>query len=170
MPHGGGRRRDPLHQSPRRVHLRNRAVCGVANARNSDGYCCALRLAAHPDPQRTLSARFVQRVPDGICTRRASSLHRVLALFDALHNPRETPNAPGQGRSYIAATQRGAKVFPDEGTEETTRKPTTKISTQRGAQNFQSAGDPSAFFCPCGSTARGGLSSSSTHADEAQAL
>jgi hypothetical protein len=46
--------RDPLHESPRRVHLRSRAVCFVANARNSGGYCCALRLAVHPDPQRTL--------------------------------------------------------------------------------------------------------------------
>jgi len=27
-----------------------------------DGYCCAFRLASHPDPQRTLSARFVQSI------------------------------------------------------------------------------------------------------------
>ncbi len=36
---------DPLHESPRRVHLRNRAVCRVANTRNSYGYCCVMRYA-----------------------------------------------------------------------------------------------------------------------------
>ena len=51
------RPREPLHESPRRVHLRSRAVCRVANARNSYGYCCVFRLAAHPDPQRTLGLR-----------------------------------------------------------------------------------------------------------------
>ena len=45
------------------MHLRSRAVCVVANTRNSDGYCCVLRLAPHPDPQRTLAARFVQKIP-----------------------------------------------------------------------------------------------------------
>ena len=54
--------RNPLHKSPRRVHLRPRAVFVVANTRNSYGSCCVLRLAAHPDPQRTLAARFVQRI------------------------------------------------------------------------------------------------------------
>ena len=49
-----------LHKSPRRVHLRSRVVCGVANTRNSYGYCCFLRLAAHPVPQRPLAAPFVQ--------------------------------------------------------------------------------------------------------------
>jgi len=55
----------PLHKSPRRVHLRSRAVCVVANVRNSYGYnyCCALRPAAHPDPQCTLANRFGQRLP-----------------------------------------------------------------------------------------------------------
>gem|GEM_PF-2649211 len=55
--------RDPLHESSRRVHLRSRVVCCVANPRNSTCYCCVLRLAAPPDPQRTLSARFVQSIP-----------------------------------------------------------------------------------------------------------
>ncbi|MFP5446067.1 MAG: hypothetical protein ACLGIY_21220, partial [Betaproteobacteria bacterium] len=32
-------------------------------SQNSYGYCCVLRLAAHHDPQRTLAARFVQRIP-----------------------------------------------------------------------------------------------------------
>src|SRR3989344_4827201 len=54
---------DPLHESPHRVHLRTRVVCGVAKPRNSYSYCCVLRLAAPPDPQRTLTARFVQRIP-----------------------------------------------------------------------------------------------------------
>ena len=52
--------REALHESPRRVHLRTRAVCRVANPRDSWGYRCSLRLAAHPDPQRPLAARFVQ--------------------------------------------------------------------------------------------------------------
>lgn len=55
--------RDPLHESSRRGHLRLRAVCLVANARRSYGYCCACRLAVHPDQQRPVTARFVQRIP-----------------------------------------------------------------------------------------------------------
>jgi len=42
------------------------AVCGVANPRNSFGYSCGLRLASHPDPQRTLAARVLQSVPRGM--------------------------------------------------------------------------------------------------------
>ncbi|MFA7668638.1 MAG: hypothetical protein WCX93_04750, partial [Burkholderiaceae bacterium] len=45
------------------AHLWNRAICFVANARDSYGYHCALRLASHADPQRPLSARLDQRVP-----------------------------------------------------------------------------------------------------------
>ena len=37
------------------------AICGVANARNSYGYCCALRLAAHPKPGRIASRGLLQR-------------------------------------------------------------------------------------------------------------
>jgi hypothetical protein len=37
------------------------AVCGVANARHSYGYGCALRLAAHPKPRRADSLRIIQR-------------------------------------------------------------------------------------------------------------
>jgi len=57
------------------------ALCGVANARNSCGYCCALRLAAHPDPQRTLSAQFVQRIPGDMRTAQNTffALTRALA-------------------------------------------------------------------------------------------
>ena len=62
--------RDALHESPRRVHLRARAVCGVANPRNSSDYCCGLRLAAHPDPQRTLTARFVKSIPSKLVQHR----------------------------------------------------------------------------------------------------
>ena len=58
------RPREALHESPRRVHLRTRAVCRVANPRDSWGYRCGLRLAAHPDPQRPLAARFVQSFPN----------------------------------------------------------------------------------------------------------
>ena len=58
-----GLARDAVHDSSRRVHLRAQAACRVANTRNSYGYCCVLRLAAHPDPQSTLAARFVQRIP-----------------------------------------------------------------------------------------------------------
>ena len=35
---------------------RARAACSVSNTRNSYGYCCVLRLAAHPDPQRSRTA------------------------------------------------------------------------------------------------------------------
>ncbi|NYT25692.1 GntR family transcriptional regulator [Alcaligenaceae bacterium] len=52
--------KEALNKSPRRMHLWIRAVCFVANARDSDGYHCALRLASHPDPQCLLSARLVQ--------------------------------------------------------------------------------------------------------------
>jgi len=48
-----------MHNRSRRWHLRTRAVCVVANPRNSDGYCCGLRLAAHPDPQRQLTAQVM---------------------------------------------------------------------------------------------------------------
>jgi hypothetical protein len=58
--------KDALHKSPRRVHLRTRAVCGVANPRHSYGYGCGLRLAAHPDPQRPLAARLMQSIPNGL--------------------------------------------------------------------------------------------------------
>jgi len=54
--------KDGLNKSPRRVHLRSRSVCGVANPRHSDGYGCGLRLASHPDPQRTLTARLIQAI------------------------------------------------------------------------------------------------------------
>jgi len=53
-------------------------ICGLgrsaaqANTRNGCGYgCgygCVFRLAAHPDPQRTLAARFVQKVSTGTKT------------------------------------------------------------------------------------------------------
>jgi 4-oxalocrotonate tautomerase len=55
--------KDALHKSPRRVYLRTRAVCGVANPRHSVGYGCGLRLAAHPDPQHPLTARLMQGIP-----------------------------------------------------------------------------------------------------------
>ena len=59
---------DPLHKSLRRVHLRSRAVCGVANTRNSYGYCCVNFSSSAPcSPSRsaahTWPARFVQRIP-----------------------------------------------------------------------------------------------------------
>jgi antirestriction protein ArdC len=57
--------KDALHKSPRRVHLRTRAVCGVANPRHSYGY--GLRLASHPDPQRPLTARLMQSIPSRPC-------------------------------------------------------------------------------------------------------
>jgi len=52
--------RDTLQNPSRRVHLRTRAVCFVANPRNSFGYSEDLRLAFHPDPR---AARF----PRGFC-------------------------------------------------------------------------------------------------------
>ncbi len=55
--------REALNKSPRRVHLRIRAACRVANPRDSIGYHCGLRLAFHPDPQRPLTARLVQSFP-----------------------------------------------------------------------------------------------------------
>jgi hypothetical protein len=54
--------KDALHKLPRRVHLRTRAVCRVANPRHSVGYGCGLRLAFHPDPQRTFTARLMQSI------------------------------------------------------------------------------------------------------------
>ena len=45
------------------MHLWIRAFCFVANARDSYGYHCALRLASHPDPPCLLSARLVQSFP-----------------------------------------------------------------------------------------------------------
>ena len=68
------------------MNLRPRAVCGVANARNSYGYCCALRLAAHPDPQSTLSAQFVQRIP--------SELYIVRLSNGVRKNTHATPKEP----------------------------------------------------------------------------
>ena len=55
--------KEPLHNLLRRGHLRSRAVCGVANPRDSYGYRCGLRLASHPDPQRLLTARGCAEVP-----------------------------------------------------------------------------------------------------------
>ena len=52
------------------MHLRFWAVCGVAKTRNSHGYCRVVRLAAHPDPQRTLTARCAQRTPGRTAGRR----------------------------------------------------------------------------------------------------
>jgi len=58
LPQNGLQRvKDTLNNPPRRVHLRIRAVCGVANPRHSDGYGCGLRLASHPDAQRPLTAQ-----------------------------------------------------------------------------------------------------------------
>jgi len=42
------------------MHPRIRAPCCVANARDSTGYRCALRLALHPEPWRLLTARIIQ--------------------------------------------------------------------------------------------------------------
>ncbi len=95
--------REPLHESPRRVHLRTRAVCGVANARNSCGYCCALRLAAHPDPQRTLSAQFVQRIP------RAYPSSASSYIFNSI-NP--APGSPWAPRQPAGGAARGAATSP----------------------------------------------------------
>lgn len=55
--------REPLHNLLRRRHLRSRAVCCVANPRDSCSYRCGLRLASHPDPQRLLAARGYAEVP-----------------------------------------------------------------------------------------------------------
>ena len=68
-----------MHESPRRVHLRPRAVCGVAHARSSYGYRCVLRLAAHRDTQRTFAARFAQGIPRYaiICRDLGHELRRV---------------------------------------------------------------------------------------------
>jgi len=54
--------KDARNNSPRRLHPRNRAVCCVANARDSYGYHCALRLASHPDPGRRLTVRVIQSI------------------------------------------------------------------------------------------------------------
>jgi hypothetical protein len=51
----------PLNKCLRRLHLPVRAFCGVANPRDSYGYHCGLRLAVHPERQRILSARLIQR-------------------------------------------------------------------------------------------------------------
>ncbi|MCL2871528.1 MAG: transglutaminase-like domain-containing protein [Betaproteobacteria bacterium] len=56
---------DALNKSPRRVHLRHRAVCGVATLAHRPAMRCAPRLASHPDPQRPLTARSVHRIPRG---------------------------------------------------------------------------------------------------------
>jgi len=66
------------------VHLRARAVCRVANPRHSYRYGCGLRLAAHPDPQRTLAARYMQKFPSVASTvicrsALALELHRCVA-------------------------------------------------------------------------------------------
>ena len=37
-----------------------RAVCSVANARNTFGYCCALRLAPHPEPMHAYLRGLIQ--------------------------------------------------------------------------------------------------------------
>ena len=48
-PRGEGCRfKDTLNKSPRRVHLRNRAVCGVANPRHSPCYGCELSWQTRP--------------------------------------------------------------------------------------------------------------------------
>ncbi|MBS7348714.1 MAG: DUF4390 domain-containing protein [Comamonas sp.] len=39
-----------VHDSLAGAQMRPRALCGVANPRDSSGYHCGLRLAAHPDP------------------------------------------------------------------------------------------------------------------------
>ncbi|MCL2876724.1 MAG: hypothetical protein FWF12_10675, partial [Betaproteobacteria bacterium] len=55
-----------------------RAVCGVANPRHSNGYGCGLRLASHPDPQRTLTARLIQTI--------LKTLNRCPIFFGALYS------------------------------------------------------------------------------------
>lgn len=54
--------KDPVNKSSRYVPLRNQAVCGAANPRDSYGYHCGLRLAPHHDPQRPLIARLIHRI------------------------------------------------------------------------------------------------------------
>lgn len=51
---------DHLNEPQRRGHLWIRAVCGVANSRDSTSYRCDLRLASHPEPQRPFAARLVR--------------------------------------------------------------------------------------------------------------
>lgn len=48
------------------MHLRTRAACGVENPRDTARYRCGFRLAAHPDPQRLLSGRFVKSIPRSV--------------------------------------------------------------------------------------------------------
>ena len=53
--------RATLNKSLARCASLPAAVCGVANARNSCGYCCASRLASHPHAGRAASRGLVQR-------------------------------------------------------------------------------------------------------------
>ena len=64
--------REPLNKPPRRLPLSIRAFCGVANPRDSYGYHCGLRLAAHPERQRILAARLIQRLPNSARALRAN--------------------------------------------------------------------------------------------------
>ena len=86
-----GLARDAVHDSSRRMHLRARAVCRVAKPRNSCGYCCVLRLAAHTDPQRTLTARIMHSIPwvMGCTGARTSPLmeHRARPLRGGPYTP-----------------------------------------------------------------------------------
>ena len=89
-----------LHESSHRVHLRPQAVCVVANPRDSYRYRCGLRLASHPDPQRTLAARFVPKLP---YTRQTSFFQA--GVFQAR---RSRCRAPAQGADQ-GADPRGTR-------------------------------------------------------------
>jgi len=72
--------KDGLYNPSRRVHLRNRAACCVANPRRSIGYGCGLRLAYHPAPQRPLPFWVIQDILDKPATSRRQC-HAFFALF-----------------------------------------------------------------------------------------
>ena len=80
--------RDPPIESPRRAHVWNRAICFVANARDSYGYHCALHLASHCYPRRPLPARLDQRVSShrlNTKNLRATRFHqRILQCWSAM--------------------------------------------------------------------------------------
>ena len=51
-------------------------VCSVANPRDSYGYRCGLRLAAHPDPGPAASRRLIQRRPQATDIVEGNPRHR----------------------------------------------------------------------------------------------
>jgi iron complex outermembrane receptor protein len=72
------------------------AVCGVANARDTCGYRCALRLAAHPKPRRAASQGLIQR---RLSTEALPSNRRFDARHERVVDMQEsgqTPKATGK--------------------------------------------------------------------------